>query len=113
VLKDMNITKRPWGRFLTFAKNKTCTVKVLEVNAGQSLSLQRHKHREEHWYFLEPGVVQLGKKRWSVPAGTEIVIKKNQEHRLLAEKKTRVLEVSFGWFSEKDEERIDDIYARR
>lgn len=107
-------TKRPWGRFLCFAFNKNCTVKILEVNPGEKLSLQKHKLREEHWYFLDSGFVQIGKTKKKVPAGKEIIIKKNQEHRLIAGKtKTRVLEISFGKFSEKDEIRLEDKYARR
>lgn len=110
----MKETKRPWGKFLTFAKNQKCTVKILEVNPGESLSLQKHKLREEHWYFLDSGFVQIGKTKKKVSAGKEIIIKKNQEHRLIAGKnKTRVLEISFGNFSEKDEIRLEDKYARR
>ncbi|HOZ35618.1 MAG TPA: phosphomannose isomerase type II C-terminal cupin domain [archaeon] len=110
----MKETKRPWGKFLTFAKNQKCTVKILEVNPGESLSLQKHKLREEHWYFLDPGIVQIGNSKKKIAAGKEVIIKKNKEHRLVAGKnKTRVLEISFGNFSEKDEVRLEDKYARR
>jgi mannose-6-phosphate isomerase-like protein (cupin superfamily) len=110
----MKETKRPWGKFLTFAKNEKCTVKILIINPEEELSLQQHKLREEHWYFLDDGIVQLGNKTKKIKAGKEIIIKKNIEHRIIGTKNiTRVLEVSFGNFSEKDEIRLEDKYARR
>ena len=106
--------KRPWGLFKTFAKNKKCTVKILEVNPNQRLSLQKHKKREEHWYFLTSGFVQIGNKKRKVKQGEKVIIKKNQAHRIIAKKyKVIVLEVSFGDFSEGDEIRIEDDYGRK
>jgi len=110
----MKETKRPWGKFLSFAKNQKCTVKILIIEPEEELSLQSHKGRVEHWYFLDDGIVQLGNKKKKISAGKEIVIKKNLEHRIIGtHKKTRVLEVSFGHFSEKDEIRLEDKYARK
>jgi mannose-6-phosphate isomerase-like protein (cupin superfamily) len=107
-------TKRPWGKFLTFAKNQMCTVKILIIEPEEELSLQKHKDREEHWYFLDPGIVQIGNSKKKIAAGKEVVIKKNKEHRLIGTKeRIRVLEVSFGKFSEKDEIRLEDKYARK
>lgn len=106
--------KRPWGLFRVFAKNKKCTVKILEVKPFQELSLQKHKKREEHWYFLTPGIIQLGEKKKKVKANELVVIKKNQAHRIIAKKKkVVVLEVAFGKFSEGDEVRIEDKYGRK
>ena len=51
---------RPWGNFKQFVKNKECTVKILSVKKNETLSLQKHKEREEFWYFLTDGYVQLG-----------------------------------------------------
>ncbi|MGD9276108.1 MAG: phosphomannose isomerase type II C-terminal cupin domain [Candidatus Pacearchaeota archaeon] len=106
--------KRPWGLFKTFAKNKKCTVKILEVKPYQELSLQKHKKREEHWYFLTSGFAQLGNKKKKVKQGEEVVIKKNTAHRIIAKKnKVMVLEVSLGHFSERDEIRLEDEYGRK
>lgn len=105
--------KRPWGEFLTFALNQKCTVKLLVVKAHQKLSLQKHKKRDELWYFLDDGFVEFENKNKKVKSGKSIFIKKNQPHRLYAkEKSVRVLEVSFGNFNEKDEIRIEDDYGR-
>jgi len=105
---------RPWGKFFEFAKNKKCTVKILEVKPRQQLSLQYHNKREEFWYFLEKGIVQLGNKKFWVGAGESVKILKKQPHRIIAGKnKLRVLEVSFGNFSELDEVRLEDKYGRK
>ena len=104
---------RPWGNLKEFVKNKKCTVKILEVNPKQKLSLQYHKNREELWYFLEDGVVQLGNKKIKMKKGSFIKIPKKKPHRIIANKKTRVLEVSLGNFSEKDEVRLEDDYGRK
>ncbi len=107
-------TKRPWGKFVTFALNEKCTVKLLMVKPNEKLSLQKHKHREERWYFIDDGYIQIENKIKKIKANKEIIIKKNQAHRLIAkEKKVRVLEVSFGKFDENDEIRLEDKYDRR
>lgn len=110
----MKKTKRPWGEFITFAFNEKCTVKLLVVNSKEQLSLQKHKKREEHWYFLDDGFVQIEDVVKKIKAGNEIVIKKNKAHRLIAKnKKVRVIEVSYGSFDENDEIRLEDKYGRK
>lgn len=106
--------KRPWGLFKTFALNQKCTVKLLEIKPYESLSLQKHKKRDECWYFLDNAIVQIENKKIKVKEGSLINIKKNQEHRIIAEKnKVKVIEVSFGIFDEKDEIRLKDKYGRK
>jgi mannose-6-phosphate isomerase-like protein (cupin superfamily) len=110
----MKITKRPWGEFKLFVKNKKCTVKLIEVNSGQALSLQKHQKREECWYFLTSGIVQIGNKRKKIKKGSIINIGKNITHRIIAGKnKIEVLEISFGEFKEGDEIRLEDKYGRK
>jgi mannose-6-phosphate isomerase-like protein (cupin superfamily) len=110
----MKEVKRPWGAFKQFVLNKKCTVKILEIKPRQELSLQKHKKREENWYFLNSGIVQVGEKRKKVKEGEMINIGKNVPHKILAEdKKVTVLEISFGEFSENDEIRLEDKYHRK
>jgi len=109
----MKIVKLPWGNFKQFVFNKECSVKVLSVNAGQMLSLQKHKKRNEMWYFLTPGLVQLGKRKKKVKKGEIVKIGKGKAHRIIAGKnKVGILEISFGKFSEKDVVRLEDKYGR-
>lgn len=110
----MKQVRRPWGDFKEFAKNKKCTVKILEINPGQELSLQIHNKRDELWYFLDNAIVQLADKKIKVKKGKIIRIPKKKAHRIISEKnKIRVLEISFGNFSEEDEIRLEDKYNRK
>jgi mannose-6-phosphate isomerase len=109
----MKLVRRPWGLFKQFVLNKRCTVKVLELKAKEELSLQVHKKREEQWYFFDDAIVQIKNKKMKVHEGDIIKIKKMTPHRIIAgNKRTRVLEVSFGSFDEKDEVRLEDKYGR-
>ena len=109
----VKIINRPWGNFKEFIKNKKCTVKILEVKPNQELSLQLHKKRNEMWYFLTNGIVQLGKIRKNIKKGQIVNIGKNIAHRLIAGKnKVEVLEISLGEFKENDEIRLEDKYGR-
>lgn len=110
----MKEVKRPWGTFKQFVLNKKCTVKIIEIKPRQELSLQKHKKRKENWYFLNPGIVQIGEKRKKVKEGELIEIGKNVPHRIFAEDKSvKVLEISLGNFKENDEIRLEDKYNRK
>jgi mannose-6-phosphate isomerase-like protein (cupin superfamily) len=113
MVKSVKSVKRPWGKFNQFVLNKKCTVKILEINPRQELSLQLHKEREEEWYFLTPGIVQIGKRKKKIQKGKTVRIGKNIPHRLIAGNKgVSVLEISFGNFREGDEIRLEDRYER-
>lgn len=105
--------ERPWGKFLKFAENQRCTVKMLIVKSNEELSLQKHEKRTEVWYFLDKAIVQLDKELMNVSDGQIIYVAVGMLHRIKSEGNiVRVLEVSFGSFDEKDEIRIDDKYGR-
>ena len=62
---------RPWGNYTSIAESSNWQVKKIIVNPGQSLSLQLHNHRTEHWIIVSgKAVVQIGQK--------EEVLTKNQ-----------------------------------
>ena len=46
-------TIRPWGWYRVLDDKSGYKVKELVIAPGQSLSMQRHKHRAEHWYILK------------------------------------------------------------
>lgn len=104
---------RPWGDEKVFNLNKKCSVKLIIVKPGQELSLQSHKKREENWYFLGNAKVQIGNKKFRVKEGDYIHVKKNEKHRVIADKKkVKFIEISFGKFEENDEKRYEDKYGR-
>jgi len=73
-----------------------------------------HKKREENWYFLTSGFVQVGNKKFRVKKGQLIKIKKNTPHRVISGKNmVEFIEISTGQFSENDEIRLEDKYGRK
>lgn len=105
---------RPWGGFRQFAQNTQCTVKVLTVADGQLLSLQSHRHRDELWVVLDPGLeIEIDGVKHRANPGDEFVIPRGARHRVGSVGGTaRVLEISFGEFDEDDIERYEDVYGR-
>ena len=114
VLTGIHVDERPWGRFTRYSHNQSVTVKIIEVAAGERLSLQRHELRTELWVALDPGlVVEVDGDRWVARVGEEVLVRRGAVHRMSsAGAPVRVLEVAFGTFDEDDIERLEDSYGR-
>src|SRR6059058_5882039 len=56
-LQSPKIVEKPWGREIWYAHTDHYAGKVLEVKAGQRLSLQKHEIKEETLYLLSGKVV--------------------------------------------------------
>lgn len=106
--------ERPWGAFERYTLNEPCTVKVLTVEPGGTLSLQRHAHRAEMWVLLDDGaIVEVDGHRSQPPVNARVFIPAGSTHRLAsAGPRVRVLEIAFGHFDEDDIERLTDAYGR-
>lgn len=107
--------ERPWGRFDQFATNEQVTVKIITVEPGQRLSLQRHHRRSELWTILDgPVDVEISGMAKSLNEGERAWIPILAMHRMgnSSSNTVRVLEVAFGFFDEDDIERFDDDYER-
>ena len=46
-------TERPWGYYRILHEVSGTKVKELTINPGQSLTMQRHYDRDEHWHVAE------------------------------------------------------------
>jgi len=105
---------RPWGRFEKFHENKSCTVKLIYVNANSRLSLQYHKKRSEFWKVIKgTAVVEIDKKTIVLREGETITIPRQAKHRVLAlESDCIILEIAYGRFDENDIVRLEDDYQR-
>lgn len=108
------VVEKPWGRFRQFTLNESSTVKMLEVEPGEVLSLQSHRYRDELWVFLDDGAeVHLNYQVLHPREGQEVRIPRGARHRLLSRgTHVRVLEVAFDHFDEDDIIRYDDCYGR-
>lgn len=108
------VVEKPWGRFIQYVLNELVTVKILEVKAGEQLSLQSHNHRSELWVPLDEGACIEVDGQILRPEPLEpVFIPQGAKHRLIGEDKDyRVLEISFGYFDEDDIVRYEDKYGR-
>ena len=107
----------PWGSHTAFLDAKGYKVKQLKVKPGGILSLQKHRHRMEHW-VVGSGVasVELDDKKYTLEAGEYIEIPLGSVHRLSnnSSKDLVVLEVQCGKIlEESDIIRLEDSYGRQ
>jgi mannose-6-phosphate isomerase-like protein (cupin superfamily) len=107
--------ERPWGNFVQFCHNETCTVKIITINPGQALSLQYHNKRDEFWKVISgKGQIVVGEKSSDAKIGDEFFIQKGEKHRMMTiDSEMKVMEISFGQFDEDDIVRLEDIYQRK
>jgi mannose-6-phosphate isomerase-like protein (cupin superfamily) len=109
--------EKPWGHELIWALSEHYAGKLLHVNAGQQLSLQFHREKDESWYVLEGRAeIELAAAGETLTA-TEIVtpgaafrFKPGTVHRVLALEDTTILEVSTAQLD--DIVRLEDVYGR-
>ena len=108
------VDHRPWGNFRQYTLNEPSTVKIITVTAGESLSLQRHEHRDELWIVLDDGLlIEVDGTTTQASAGDEFFVPRGAVHRVSGgEHGGRFLEVAFGRFDEDDIERLEDRYGR-
>jgi mannose-1-phosphate guanylyltransferase/mannose-6-phosphate isomerase len=107
---------RPWGYYETLDEGSRFQVKRLMLKRAARISLQRHKHRAEHWVVVsgqakvtrEDQVMILGPNESTyIPPGSK--------HRLenVGSEPLFVIEVQSGdYLGEDDIERFDDDYRR-
>ena len=109
------VSRRPWGAFQQFATNEPVTVKIITVEPGHRLSLQRHEHRGELWQILDvPIDVEVDGRAWSAEVGEQVWVPRGAVHRMSnnGNRAGRLLEIAFGHFDEDDIERLQDDYSR-
>ena len=113
---NKNLFIRPWGTYRNLFKGKNFLIKELIVKKNGCLSLQKHKHREEHWLVFEgKPEITLNKKIIIAKIGDLIHIPKGAIHRInnKYKKSVKILEAQVGnILKESDIVRLDDIYGR-
>jgi mannose-1-phosphate guanylyltransferase / mannose-6-phosphate isomerase len=109
-------TQRPWGGFETLAEAGGYKVKRIRVAPGQSLSLQYHHQRSEHWVVVRgQALVQVGAQKYATEAGQHRFIPLGEQHRLTnaGAEELVLIEVQCGaYLGEDDIVRLDDRYGR-
>jgi mannose-1-phosphate guanylyltransferase/mannose-6-phosphate isomerase len=108
---------RPWGYYESIDMGERFQVKRIVVIPGGKLSLQKHRHRAEHWVVVKgTAEVTIGKDVKAVHENESVYIPIGSVHRLANQGKIplELIEVQTGsYLGEDDIERIDDIYKRK
>src|SRR5215208_5499221 len=98
---EVLVVERPWGQFQQFASNEPVTVKIITVNPGHRLSLQRHERRAEFWHVLDTAMeVTVDERTWEAQPGEGVWVRRGAIHRMWNKgaRPGRVLEIAYGDF---------------
>ena len=113
--RDALSEDRPWGSFSVLLDVRGVKVKRLVVKPGQQLSLQLHRHRDEHWYVVAgEGELTLGSVTTPINTYDAIDIKRYTAHSIKCVSKTDLVfvEIQTGTCMEQDIIRLEDDYGR-
>ena len=116
-LHNMHLTGyRPWGSYTVLEDKQGYKIKRIEVKPGKRLSLQRHKHRNEHWIVVSgTAVVTINDNTFELKQNQSTYIKAGDIHRLLNKTKESlvIIEAQVGSYTGEDDiERLEDDYKR-
>ena len=108
--------QRPWGSYQVLDQGPGYKVKRIEIVPGGMLSLQVHKHRDEHWTMV-CGVANVtrGDDILKLGCNESILIPRNEKHRLhnFGDTSCILIEVQSGeYLGEDDIIRLEDVYRR-
>jgi mannose-1-phosphate guanylyltransferase / mannose-6-phosphate isomerase len=107
---------RPWGTYATLKEEAGYKVKRITVRPGQSLSLQFHHKRAEHWVVVQgTALVQIGEEELESLPGQYRYIPLQEKHRLTntGSDELVLIEVQCGsYLGEDDIVRLADTYGR-
>lgn len=109
--------EKPWGWELIWAHADEYVGKILFVRAGQSLSLQFHREKDESW-LVQSGRAKLELGRIGqavlaeevIAAGSAFHYPPGTVHRVTALEDTTIIEVSTPHL--EDVVRLEDAYGR-
>ncbi len=108
---------RPWGSYESLVVGEQFQVKRLTVNPGQTLSLQLHHQRAEHWVIVSGEAhVTRGDEQLVLGPDESTYIPIGMKHRLANQGAVplEVIEVQSGpYLGEDDIVRLDDVYCRK
>jgi mannose-1-phosphate guanylyltransferase/mannose-6-phosphate isomerase len=107
---------RPWGTYTVLQEGARFKIKRIEVKPGQTLSLQMHHHRSEHWIVVSgTAKVTCGDRTHLVAANESTYIPIGTTHRLEnpGVMDLVMIEVQCGdYLGEDDIVRFEDKYGR-
>ncbi|MGC1824611.1 MAG: mannose-1-phosphate guanylyltransferase/mannose-6-phosphate isomerase [Pseudolabrys sp.] len=113
---DHKRVHRPWGYYESIDMGERFQVKRIVVIPGGILSLQKHRHRAEHWVVVRgTAEVTIGEQIRAVHENESVYIPIGSVHRMANKGKIplELIEVQTGsYLGEDDIERLEDVYKR-
>jgi mannose-6-phosphate isomerase len=114
-VQSMKKVEKPWGYELIWAFTDKYVGKILFVKAGEALSLQYHKIKDETVYLFSGDMILLLEENgvmteYTVKPGEAFRIKPGVKHRMIAVEDCQVFEASTPELD--DVVRLEDIYKR-
>ena len=105
------IVEKPWGREIWWAHEDRYAGKILIVNRGHILSLQKHERKKET-LFLQSGraIFHLNGDDYPMEPGSSVTVNPGDVHRMEAVEDAVFLEVSTPELD--DVVRLEDRYGR-
>lgn len=114
---SMEEAERPWGTWHVVDEGYGFKTKRIEIRPGHRMSLQRHTHRQEHWFVVFGEIeATIDGVTTKVRAGSSIDVPRGSTHRLANcnEQMAMVVEVQQGIYTGEDDiERFADDYGRQ
>ena len=109
-------SERPWGYYEVLTQKPGYKVKSLTVLPQGEISLQRHAHKNEHWYIVSgKGIVIKNGSEIRVLAGDSVDLPANTVHRVrnIDNENLVFIEIAQGdYLGEDDIVRLEDKYGR-
>lgn len=110
------VSLRPWGSWTSLLKGDNFQIKLLTIVPGSKPSLQRHRHRSEHWIVVSgTALVTRDTENFEVHVNENAYIPVGSVHRIenCGKVLLQVIEVQVGeYLGEDDIVRLDDDWAR-
>ena len=107
---------RPWGAYTVLEEGNGFKIKRIQVKPGGALSLQRHRHRSEHWVVVSgTATVVNGEQDIQLLQNQSTYIPAGRKHRLTnpGTSPCVMIEVQCGaYVGEDDIVRFEDAYGR-
>ncbi|EKE01044.1 MAG: mannose-6-phosphate isomerase [uncultured bacterium] len=107
---------RPWGAHQTLVLADNYQVKIITVNSGGRLSLQKHSKRSEHWVVVAGSpTITVDDMVKVYQVNDHVFIPVGAVHRIenLTDMSVIVVETQYGsYLGEDDIIRLDDVYGR-
>jgi mannose-1-phosphate guanylyltransferase/mannose-6-phosphate isomerase len=108
---------RPWGSYESVDSGDGFQVKRIIVKPHAKLSLQKHRHRAEHWVVVRgEALVTRGTETFRLSANQSTYIPVGEIHRLENDsaESLHLIEVQTGaYLGEDDIVRLEDSYGRQ